>query len=815
MATDALSLLFRIKADDQASPEIKKLRSTFDSETKAIESSGKSTFLKLGDTVGLTTTQMAGLAKALPLVGAAIAVVGGAAIAAGAAIFSLAKSTAEYGSVINDASLKTGLSAETLSGLDNQLKQSGASVEAFSRSVVFMQRYLEAAAEGGKEQIRILKALGIDPLKGLQDVEGAVRQLFLSLGKMEEGQRNAVGSKILGRGFQELSVFVEDTKGDLDGVIATAREMGLVMSQEAASAADEFADKMDELSNRSAAAGRTIGSIVIPGLVGAIDHLNASFQTIPDVVEGATVAAQALIATYITLPLQIAQLELSKLKSMFGTMGGMMADTIAELNRVPESGGDFGEFGAKAMRRGRVDVGQSGGGGKGKSDAEKREREAIQRRAAYLQLAFAETERIFRGNVDAENRLYQLGLQNLETYIAALKGANEQKNKDLQENFQTERENIDRDAKSDEDRQLKQLQLEAKVDAARVAFEAEKNRIEDLKRQREFEAERAQKQRFLALQDEYDRQVIQRLEDLTATGFIKEYDAEKIRQDLMRRNFAARKEILDFELRNTGEFSDRHTEIIDALILLEAQRADAIEQSVQRINLARARELPPGLTGPGTGAPNESGNLLQIGVDIPVPPPPNFDPWKFAFNELKAVGMSAFGSLAQGIGSLVQNLVLLGNTGGLSIRKFVASALASVAAQATMLGIMELAYAAAALTPWGFAQFGSPLAHLKSAAFFFAAAAVSGVLGRVTAGSSFAPSAGGAGASATGGGGSTSTGAGGGSTTRTIEQDRNQAQRIDFVLHLEGNDAFVVRAFEQDFRRNGPTRNLMVRMADG
>lgn len=511
MASSALDLLFRIKADDQASSTVKKLRSTFDAETKAIESSGKTSFLKLGDSVGFSTSQMAGLAKAAPIVGAAVAAAGvaivGAAVAAGAAIFALAKETADYGSKINDASLKTGLTAETLSGLDLQLKQSGSSVEAFSKATFFMQKYLEAAAEGGKEQIRTLKALlgaNFDATKGLSDMEGTTRKLFLALGQLEEGQRNAIGAKIMSRSFSELSTFIADTNGDIDPLIEKSRELGLVMSQEAAASADEFGDKLDELSNRAAAAGRTIGTVVIPGIMDAIERLNATFKTIPDVVEGATFAANSWIYQWITLPLQIAQLQLIRLKNEFGTMGDFVAEALAA-NEAAEQGGDFGEGLARITRKRRVNIPVGGTGGGGADKVQQAANKALAQ-------AVKDAEQIYKTDTENAKREYKLRLTSLRDFTAeVIRLENERFT--AEETALNKRISI---AKKKEDIDKFQSELTAKRAERDRAIQA----ATDEQSQKEIDAAEAHVATLLKLYEDFGKQKVDVLEKQAEAGLI-------------------------------------------------------------------------------------------------------------------------------------------------------------------------------------------------------------------------------------------------------------------------------------------------------
>src|SRR5438045_470595 len=93
---DSVGLLFRLSADSsQATSEIKKLRSSYDGELKAIRSAFKDTLLGIGSDAGLTGEQMARLTSGIGLAAGAVTALAGVAIATGAAILALTKSAAD------------------------------------------------------------------------------------------------------------------------------------------------------------------------------------------------------------------------------------------------------------------------------------------------------------------------------------------------------------------------------------------------------------------------------------------------------------------------------------------------------------------------------------------------------------------------------------------------------------------------------------------------------------------------------------------------------------------------------------------------
>lgn len=181
------------------------------------------------------------------IAGPIVALVGGL-IAVSREINKLSQEAIEAGSKFHDLSIQTGLNVETLSGLENQLKQSNTNLDQFNNGIFFLQKSLGAAAQGNKDLQATFAKLGIkDTNAALSDMEGTLRKVLTGLsGITDEGKRNVIGSEVMGRAYKDLRVFVEDLNGDVDGAIDKAKALGLVMSGEAAAGADRLGDRMDE-----------------------------------------------------------------------------------------------------------------------------------------------------------------------------------------------------------------------------------------------------------------------------------------------------------------------------------------------------------------------------------------------------------------------------------------------------------------------------------------------------------------------------------------------------------------------------------------
>jgi hypothetical protein len=189
----------------------------------------------------------------------------------------LAKESIEAGSRFHDLSVESGVSVETLSGLNSQLRQSGTDAETLSKGIFFLQKNLQSAADGNKQLRQTFAQLGIkDVNAALTDTEGTLRTVLKSLAAMtDEGKRNAAGAEVMGRGYESLRNFVADLNGDVDGAIEKSRRLGLVMSTEAAEGADRLGDQLQELKDRSEALRLKMGTELFPLMEDFFDTIGA------------------------------------------------------------------------------------------------------------------------------------------------------------------------------------------------------------------------------------------------------------------------------------------------------------------------------------------------------------------------------------------------------------------------------------------------------------------------------------------------------------------------------------------------------------
>ncbi len=209
-----------------------------------IELYGKDSGLeKMLDRIG---RKIKGFASGVARVGAGIAAFGGTLLAP---LIASAKAFADMGGNMMDASKRTGITVETLSELAYAADQSGASLESLETGIKGMSKVVSAAASGNKEAIDTLDQLGTS----VAELDGmSPDQIFLKLADAvndvkNDTQQAAAAMAIFGKSGMSLLPFIKEGADGINKLTSQARKLGITMSAEDATAADDFGDALGSL----------------------------------------------------------------------------------------------------------------------------------------------------------------------------------------------------------------------------------------------------------------------------------------------------------------------------------------------------------------------------------------------------------------------------------------------------------------------------------------------------------------------------------------------------------------------------------------
>jgi hypothetical protein len=794
-----VKLSFKIDADGSpARRELTLVRSAVQKEVQTITQSFAGSVPVVG-----------GLTSAFGSTALGIAAVGAATVGAVAGIFALAKSASEAGSRLNDLSIKTGLSVETLSGLDLQLKQSGASLETLATGFFNLQKQQAAARDGSKEAAAALARLGVDAKATAED---ALRQFVKGLVAIkDEGARNAAGAAVMGRAYKDLSVFIADTGGDIEAVVAAAKKAGLVMSTEAARAADLFGDKLDEVSHSLSAMLRQMISPALPAFVGALNDitgasagtvsgLNSIGQAIASIIDGGRIAAGVLSAIADNdirrIPGMIEQVRIEQraralgapLEDVYGPGG-----TARGGARKPPV--DYGDSGGGSTRK-------KGGGGGGAANKAANEAQALELRE--LALFNKEVQAVTQANREILEREYALNITSLEGYFKQANEENEGHYENQQRAFNREEEIARKYIKNAKELDIKLREIQLDRANAEDERNKEQRRLEDERKSERAAAELALNKQLADTQESIRAGILAREEAQAEAGIISQTQLERRRAALQEEAFNDQKVLLELELTQFGVTAGRKIEIGNALIKLDQDRANAADAASRKIIGAIQSEQSVGLPDP-SGLKELRAKISRGPVveDDPNKPDavPDFAQHISIIGAFKDFAMDAFSGIAQGFGGMLQAFLLGGDLSGKAFLSMAKAVAAGLAAQALVEAAMQIAHAikekALAAASLAVGNVAGAALHTAAAAGHVVAAKAFGIVGGVAAAAALAIPGG-------GGGG----GAGGFASERNDQRERTQYAPFNYNSGAQPSSAVA-----QDGSRNTGSIGGMVRDA--
>lgn len=772
---NTLGLIFKIgtSGTDKTDAEIKALRKSFQKEVAEIKHSGTDAFRSLGSSVGLSTKEMAALSVAAPIAGAALAATAAAAIGAGVAVFELARSFSDAGSKIHDTAQQMGVGAEMASVLKYAAEQSGKSFESLSAPIAKFSRLVGEAARGSEQASEKLQRFGIDPQKAINDLDGTLAKVFKKIHDAPDGiakatlASDAFGSKI----GTALIPVIETMNGDLATFSKEAEAAGVVMSQADADAADKFGDTLGKLQTQLQFTTYVFAAQFAPVIEKGMQNLSTSISknketikawgtSFADVMRGAVAASQTSTASILA--------DWSRLVLRFATPVNLIVyygvKALASKGAEVRAGEDIVGGSDATIRKPDADMGDIFSKGAGAGKAVKDELapfKAILDQVNRSMDFFGEkTER-----AKVEQQFLAHGIDKLNPSL----------------------------------RQHAELIRSAALAQADVV---DAMRAVEKQTQANIEADKKHE----AVLDDVDQAMFKQKQTLS---------------DLQTRYPAWLRAVNDFIVakHREGFEWDAATEAIYRNVAAQIE-----QQRVMAEGLTRARsfeqdkaEKNRGATRPRTVTPGIDPDGFKAFGDA-IKTHLGGDKLTAATAGLQTMAM-AFQGVGQAVGEAVSAFVLFGNA-GVGLRQFTAELIANIAQMAAVQAIWELAQGFAMLAMnffWPDPRLtAAATMHFHAAAIYGGLAAIAAGAGRAIAGNSFS-------AGASGGGG------GGGNASTSNANENNSPAGINIgrrtgaggqapiVINLHGDaaqfDFKAVRAVHNDYKRNGPTRQLL--LSDG
>lgn len=811
---DGLELLFKLKAQNQASPvvhavqaDVSKLKTSFGSDFNAMQ--GAATRALSGITSSLTnfsgqipvvggalrtlSTELSTMAGESTAAGSSVAAMAGpigvAVVAVGALvaaqgmlaakIFELVRGVAEFEGKLFDLAQQTGVNVETLSAFEILAKTTGGSIEGISASLGIFQKNLEEAQDPTSKTAAKFKELGVET----ENTEEALRETLKALAAMPEGfHQTATALELFGRGGKSMLAILKEMGGDLDGTIEKFRKMGILISEEAAKAADEFNDSLAMMQFQIRGITAEVSRDATPIILESLRELSLTLRDNREAINavGSVVGFVAGLFSgklreglgSVNFALVQMRPYLSAITELYERLAAAMQYVSGNMptvnpNAVPAAGGggtstpaDFTGFekgfagigaGFHGKRRSR---GGGGGGGSARVTKSAEQREAEQQEAAELKFYEDLVERV-KKTVDQLN-LIDISTHKYAVEQSILNGVLSKAAVEMQNMAVTEARVLD-----NKEKQLKlQNQLKAyfedQAKQIKIATEGEQSYL-------------AKSQEFIA--------------SLEKQGAV---------------------------LSNYQKFW--------------------LQFNATLLDVKKTIESMPDIPLPSWATEQAEKKPADRLGDAPIPPifkDKNLNPFDIfrksieemeegmqktlAGGTLDAMGQ-AFSMIGDAVGRAVEAFVLYGSA-GVSVREVTAQILASIAQQAAVQAVYELAQGLAvlALALFGIPNAGpSASAHFAAAAMYGAIAGVTAVAGRGVAGDSFKQ-----GGAATGGSASSGSPSRGATKPTPIDIGRNQGTGVTapgnyaHTIELKVKGDAVIKEWAQDYQLNGLTRIII------
>lgn len=189
------------------------------------------------------------------------------------AVALIVKSYIDYADALDEMSMRTGIAAQDLAGLEFAAVQSGTSLQKLEQMLGRLSDKAADAAAGSKSAAAVFKAMGVE----VETSNGAVKnqeELLLSIAEKFAGYRDgtqkaALAQEIFGRGGRELIPLLNKGAEGIEELKAKYRELGGITA-DSASRLNEFNDRVAVLHSTTRVATGQFVEGLLPALTQAV-----------------------------------------------------------------------------------------------------------------------------------------------------------------------------------------------------------------------------------------------------------------------------------------------------------------------------------------------------------------------------------------------------------------------------------------------------------------------------------------------------------------------------------------------------------------
>lgn len=212
---------------------------------------------------------------------------GAAAVAVGGTIAVLTQQAADYTDKLGKMAQQIGMTTEQLSSYSLAASLSDISTEEFGKSVSLLSRKMVDAASGNEEAAKSFAQLGISvknangTLKGSDQVLEEIADKFA--GAKDSATKTALAMDLMGRSGASMIPLLNGGAKEIKNIRDEAQRMGLVFSQDAFKAAEQFNDSQTRIGQSLIGLRQQIGQTII-----SLVNQTGVFEKIAEAVQAVT-----------------------------------------------------------------------------------------------------------------------------------------------------------------------------------------------------------------------------------------------------------------------------------------------------------------------------------------------------------------------------------------------------------------------------------------------------------------------------------------------------------------------------------------------
>lgn len=218
---------------------------------------------KLGDAAGPAEKKAAQLGKAIGTVVAA---------AATGAFGAFIKESIDLADNASKAAQMAGVTTEALTGLQYAAGLADVSAGELNNSLKFLNLSISKAAAGGKDAQRAFGDIGVsvrDAAGNLRSADAVLLDVADRFSQYENGaEKAALAQELFGRSGTALIPLLNSGAAGINELTAQAERFGLVVSQETATASEEFNDSLTVMQGITRGVGNQLAREMLPTLNG-------------------------------------------------------------------------------------------------------------------------------------------------------------------------------------------------------------------------------------------------------------------------------------------------------------------------------------------------------------------------------------------------------------------------------------------------------------------------------------------------------------------------------------------------------------------